>query len=41
MTIEQQVWAIADHVNEMIQHDLGLKQHATETQIPSVTEKEK
>ena len=41
MTIEQQVWAIADRVNEMIQHDLGHKQHAMETQIATVTEKEK
>jgi len=41
MTIEQQVWAIADRVNEMIQQDLGQKQHAMETQIANVTEKEK
>jgi hypothetical protein len=29
-TLEQQVWGVADYVSEMIQQDLGTKQHSTE-----------
>jgi hypothetical protein len=41
MTVEQQVWVIADYVNEMIQHDLGHKQNIMERELATVTEKEK
>jgi hypothetical protein len=41
MIVEQQVWAIADHINEMIQHDLGRNQNSMEHELASVTEKEK